>query len=74
MFFFGGTFYPVEALPGWLEPIVWAMPVTPAVHLTRVLSEGTPDWTAALALGYLLALGAIAHWAALRLMHRRLIK
>ena len=35
MFLFGGAFYPIAQLPGWLQPVAWITPLWHAVELTR---------------------------------------
>jgi ABC-2 type transport system permease protein len=34
-FFFGGSLYPITALPGWLEPVAKVLPLTHALALFR---------------------------------------
>jgi lipooligosaccharide transport system permease protein len=33
LFFFSGSFFPIEVLPGWLQPVAWGAPLTPGVHV-----------------------------------------
>lgn len=40
MFFVAGVFFPVETVPDIVRPIVWVLPLTPAVHLIRGLTLG----------------------------------
>lgn len=35
MFLFGGAFYPIEQLPGWLQPVAWITPLWHGVELCR---------------------------------------
>lgn len=42
LMFFNSGFSPVEAYPGWLQPIVANQPMTPAVDLMRSLAAGGP--------------------------------
>jgi lipooligosaccharide transport system permease protein len=35
MFLFGGAFYPIEQLPGWLQPVAWFTPLWHGVELCR---------------------------------------
>ena len=35
MFLFGGAFYPIEQLPGWLQPVAWVTPLWHGVELCR---------------------------------------
>jgi lipooligosaccharide transport system permease protein len=43
MFLFAGTFFPVEQLPDWLEPVAWATPLWHGVELTRDVATGEVD-------------------------------
>ena len=73
MYFVSGIFFPVSSLPDWMQPIVWALPLTPAAHLMRGLVLGGLDIThlySALALvGMAAGFGLLATF----LMRRRLI-
>jgi lipooligosaccharide transport system permease protein len=40
LFLFSGTFFPVEQLPDWLEPLAWATPLWHGVELCRDLATG----------------------------------
>lgn len=40
MFLFGGAFYPIEQLPGWLQPVAWLTPLWHGVALCRGLVLG----------------------------------
>ncbi len=75
LFLFSGVFFPIEQLPGWMQPIAYATPLWHGVSLCRGLALGSTfevdPW---ISIGYLAALligGAIL---ATRLMTRRLIK
>jgi lipooligosaccharide transport system permease protein len=41
LFLFSGTFYPVESLPAYLQPLAWVTPLWHGVALCRALSLGT---------------------------------
>lgn len=42
---FSGTFFPVDQLPGWMQPLAWATPLSHGVELARDASEGVgPGW------------------------------
>jgi lipooligosaccharide transport system permease protein len=56
LFLFSGTFYPVESLPTFLQPLAWITPLWHGVSLTRGLSLGTIGEDPGLALVHLLAL------------------
>jgi lipooligosaccharide transport system permease protein len=38
---FSGTFFPVEQLPGWMQPVAWATPLWHTVEAARALTLGT---------------------------------
>jgi lipooligosaccharide transport system permease protein len=42
MFLFAGTFFPVDQLPDWLEPLAWVTPLWHGVELCRDLMLGDP--------------------------------
>jgi len=74
LFFFSGAFFPIEVLPGWLQPVAWAAPLTPLVHLGRGVVMGTLDGGHAIAGLYVLALSAALYPLAVVLLRRRLLK
>jgi lipooligosaccharide transport system permease protein len=57
LFLFSGTFYPVSQLPGWLQPVAYALPLEHGVSLCRSLVLGTV--TLATSLGDIAYLGAV---------------
>jgi lipooligosaccharide transport system permease protein len=42
MFLFSGTFFPITQLPGWMQPIAYAIPLWHGVELTRATALGIP--------------------------------
>jgi lipooligosaccharide transport system permease protein len=53
LFLFSGTFFPIEKLPLFLQPVAWVTPLYHGVALARELSLGTIDpmgWTVHLAI------------------------
>ncbi|UVS77655.1 ABC transporter permease [Actinokineospora sp. UTMC 2448] len=73
MMMFSGTFFPVEQLPGWAQPVVWATPLWHGTELARGLSFGGVDPLAALGhTAYLLALFAAGAYLCTRTFTRRL--
>jgi len=72
MFLFCGVFYPIESLPGWLQWVAWALPLTSVVSLVRMLTLGFPfdPWTIPVLAAWLLVL--VIH--ARRAMSGRLVK
>jgi lipooligosaccharide transport system permease protein len=70
---FSGTFFPLSRLPEWLRPLAYATPLWHGVALCRSLSVGTVTaGSAALHVGYLVALTALGLWAGARTYRRRL--
>ena len=43
LFLFSGTFFPIEQLPGWLQPLAWATPLWHGVDLCRSLATDDVD-------------------------------
>jgi lipooligosaccharide transport system permease protein len=75
MFLFSGTFFPVESLPGVLEPLAYLTPLWHGVDLCRQLTLGDVDPVSALLhVGYLLAFATAGLVAATMTYRRRLIK
>ena len=73
MYFVSGIFFPVSSLPDWMEPIVWALPLTPAAHLIRGLVLGGLDVTHLYSALALVAMAVGFGLLATHLMRRRLI-
>jgi lipooligosaccharide transport system permease protein len=74
MFLFSGTFFPVERLPDWLEPVAWAIPLWHGVELCRDLATGRVAAGDTLVhVGVLLAFAAAGIAVAVRQLHRRLL-
>ncbi len=38
---FSGTFFPIDQLPGWLQPVAWVTPLWHGVEANRALALGT---------------------------------
>ncbi|MDX6630799.1 MAG: lipooligosaccharide transport system permease protein [Gaiellales bacterium] len=71
MYMFSGTFFASGQLPGWLRPVVEALPLWQGVELCRTLSLGSAGaLSAAFHAGYLLVLTAGGILAA-RVTYRR---
>ena len=64
MFLFSGTFFPLEQLPFYLQPIGWISPLWHGTQLGRVVAYGhsEPLWLTATHVAYLSAL-ALVGWA-----------
>jgi lipooligosaccharide transport system permease protein len=73
MTLFSGTFFPIDRLPGWVQPVAW---VSPLWHGTEVARAAALDrWQPLAALGhiaYLLALLVLGAAVAARIYTRRL--
>ncbi|MFC4942265.1 ABC transporter permease [Pseudonocardia sp. GCM10023141] len=73
MTLFSGTFFPVDRLPGWVQPLVWVSPLWHGTELAR--AAALDRWQLLPALGhlaYLIVLAAIGIALATRLFGRRL--
>jgi lipooligosaccharide transport system permease protein len=72
MMLFGGVFFPLERLPGWIQETVGFLPLTLGIGLIRPFVVGrTPDEI----LGPLVLLALytlVAYQVAVRLLRRRL--
>jgi len=44
LFLFGGAFYPISELPGWMQPIARVTPLWHGVELCRNVVHGTLGW------------------------------
>ena len=73
LFFFSGAFFPVDVLPDWLEPVAWAAPLTPLVHLGRGFATVSLDAGHLWAAGYAVILAAALFPLAVVLLRRRLL-
>ena len=74
MFYFSGTFFPLEGLPVAVQRFAWILPLTPATSLTRGLMIGDLSpwmlaWTAELVAFAVLPLFVASHF-----MRKRLTK
>jgi len=77
LFLFSGTFYPVESLPSFLQPLAWLSPLWHGVDLCRGLMLGTIGENLPLALihvGVLLAFTVVGALLAFRTFENRLVK
>lgn len=73
LFLFSGTFYPIEKLPDWMEPIAYVTPLWHAVDLTRATALGTATtWPPLVHYAVLVAFLVVGAVVADRLFHRRL--
>ncbi|MCR9091266.1 ABC transporter permease [Algiphilus sp.] len=74
LFFFSGSFFPLEVLPDWIEPLAWIAPLTPGVHLARGLAEHSLDISHALSALYLVTFTVLLFPLAARMLRSRLVK
>lgn len=74
LYFFCGAFFPISILPDWIEPIAWAAPLTPGVHLARGFAEGQLDIIHLGAVIYMVLLIVLFFLAANRVLQRRLVR
>jgi len=79
LFIFSGTFFPVEGLPPFLQPLAWLTPLYHGVVLARGLSLGTfgtnPTIEVALVhLAILLGFVAVGTFAAIRTVDAKLVR
>lgn len=74
LFLFSGTFFPIDQLPGWVQPAAYATPLYHGVSLCRGLALGS-DFTVnpAISVTYLVVMFALGLALAIRLMKKRLI-
>jgi lipooligosaccharide transport system permease protein len=74
LFFFSGSFFPIDVMPRMLQPIAWLAPLTPGVHLARGAAQWSFDGTHLACAVYQLALCGAFFPIAVLLLRRRLIK
>src|ERR687895_1541961 len=74
LFMFSGTFFPIDELPGALEPIAYVTPLWHGVDLARELSLGTADVGAGLLHAGYLGLWVVAGIAVARVTFRRRLR
>lgn len=59
LFLFSGTFFPIQSLPGFLQPVAWLSPLWHGAEVARGLTLGTIAEAPLLALVHLAVLAAI---------------
>jgi lipooligosaccharide transport system permease protein len=77
LFLFSGTFFPIEQLPAFLQPLAWVTPLWHGVELCRSLSLGTIGSDPLMALIHLAVLMLFAGGGTLWTLYtfrRRLVK
>jgi len=74
LFLFSGTFFPLERLPAFLQPVAWLTPLYHGVALARGFALGTLDPAAGVVhIAYLAILAGIGAIACLVTFERRLV-
>lgn len=77
LFLFSGTFYPIESLPSFLQPVAWISPLWHGVDACRMLMLDTVGRNPALFVAHLvvlLAITAVGALLAARTIEARLVK
>jgi lipooligosaccharide transport system permease protein len=74
MTFVSGVYFPIEQMPGWLQTVAHALPLTAAVELTRPFILGTFPTDALRPALILIAYAAGGYYLALVLTRRRFFK
>jgi lipooligosaccharide transport system permease protein len=74
MFLFGGTFFPLESLPGWVQITAVFLPLTHLVNLSRAFALGRFNANILIGVVYLVLFVFVTFPTAISLMRRRLIK
>ncbi len=74
MFLFGGAFFPIDQLPGWLQPVAYITPLWHGIELCRgaviaEVSAGNVAVHVLVLVGY-----ATAGWVACRIAFARRLK
>jgi lipooligosaccharide transport system permease protein len=73
LYMFSGTFFPIEQLPTWLRPVIWATPLWHGVDLCRTVALGTATLAGTLIhIGYLSAMAIVGLFVARRNYRRKL--
>lgn len=74
MMLFAGTFFPIDQLPGWLQPVAWVTPLWHAVDACRQLALGGATPGPVLGhVAYLAVWLAGGWWLAVRTLRRRMV-
>ena len=73
LFLFSGTFFPIEQLPQWLQPVAWVTPLWHGVELSRSLCTGEIEpLPTVVHVAYLVALSVVGGVLAVRAHARTL--
>ncbi len=71
--FLCGVWFPVELLPGWLQAVARAIPLTSAIDLTRAFLVGSFERRHAAEAAYLVASSLLSAEWAMRSLRRRMV-
>jgi lipooligosaccharide transport system permease protein len=75
LFLFSGTFFPIDRLPDWLEPVAWATPLWHGVALCRDLCSGQIELLPSAAhVVYLVTVAWVGSAFAVRAYARKLLR
>ena len=73
LFWFGGAFFPFDAMPRWVQILGWFMPLKHVVDIYRGLITGNLEWGMLGSLAWLAVVTVFFYVLAVKLMRRRLI-
>jgi ABC-2 type transport system permease protein len=60
LLFFNSGMVPVDVFPGWLQPVVRAQPMSPAIEAMRALADGGPTlWPVVQSVAWVVGLVAV---------------
>jgi lipooligosaccharide transport system permease protein len=72
---FSGTFFPIEQLPGWMQPVAWVTPLWHGVDASRQASSGAIEPLAFAGHLLVLCVFVVVGWAlSVRSFERRLLR
>jgi lipooligosaccharide transport system permease protein len=72
LFLFSGTFFPIDQLPAWLQPVAWVSPLWHGVELCRGATTGSLALASVGHVAYLAACIAVGCWFGVRNFASRL--
>ena len=71
---FSGTFFPIDQLPAWMQPVAWVTPLWHGVESCRMAATGTVSLLPLVGhLAVLVVYAAVGWWLAERSFARRLV-
>lgn len=73
-FWLAGVFFPLDALPGWVNVAAWFTPAFHVVEIYRGLATGDPEFVDLLHVAWIIGVSAVFYALAVALMRRRLVK